>query len=280
MNSNEKGYAQTVTLGGGVAPGSQENPPDQAFPRQQEEGSGLASPKEASEGYTLTCTPDGDVMVHLPEITYLDTQQWAVDVGLMPEALVQLRDAIDTHLRCSADHAGPANRRDIPTVATDSLSVTNGNRVDIDTVASDRVTSGHSVVAETVTTYSGRESTHHLVVGQQPTTVKQQPTVVSVSATETTVAQQATVALRDRLRVALRRHIDPDDDTMPALDFEGFVWVPADEVLDDLVKAIAPPRKYPLTTHAYEGYGSLHPCTAVGYGSMCGSAEWDHMEEQ
>ncbi|MEW2177164.1 hypothetical protein AB0890_12645 [Streptomyces sp. NPDC005406] len=55
------------------------------------------------------------------------------------------------------------------------------------------------------------------------------------------MAVTATVALRDRLRAALRRHIDPDDDTMPALDPDGFLWVSADSVLDDLVKAVGQP---------------------------------------
>jgi hypothetical protein len=50
-----------------------------------------------------------------------------------------------------------------------------------------------------------------------------------------------TVGLRDRLRAVLRRHIDPDDDTMPALDNGGFVWVPTDSVLDDLIKAVEQP---------------------------------------
>lgn len=60
--------------------------------------------------------------------------------------------------------------------------------------------------------------------------------------TETvTVAQQATVPLRERLRAALCRHIDPDDDTMPALDHGGFIWVDTDEVLNDLIKALDSP---------------------------------------
>ncbi|UPT41799.1 MULTISPECIES: hypothetical protein [Streptomyces] len=92
-------------------------------------------------------TDDGDVVMYLPEITYLDTQPWSVEIGLTPERLVQLRDALDNHLRGAADHGGAA---------------------------------GPSVV------------------GQSPTTVVQQPTVLSVSATERTVAQQAT-DVRDHL---------------------------------------------------------------------------------
>lgn len=161
-------------------------------------------------------TDDGDVVMYLPEITYLDTQQWSVEIGLTPDRLVQLRDALDNHLRGAADHAGPANRGDIDTVEGDSLSP-----------STDRVTPGHSVV------------------GLQPTTLGQPPTVVARQATTVTetvtVAQQATVPLRERLRAALRRHIDPDDDTMPALDRGGFLWVPANDVLDDLVRALDSP---------------------------------------
>lgn len=39
--------------------------------------------------------PDGDgVILHLPEITYLDTQAWAVDIGLTPAGLAALRDLL------------------------------------------------------------------------------------------------------------------------------------------------------------------------------------------
>lgn len=165
------------------------------------------------------------------------------------------------------DQASSANAEDRPGGAADHAGV--AIRVDNDTVArscedltNDRVTPGHSVATETVTTHSGRETTYHLVAGQPPTTV----------------AETATVALRERLRLALRRHIDPDDDTMPALDHDGFVWVPVDGVIADLVKATQP--QYPIATHPYQGEGYLHPCTAVGFGSMCGSTQWDHMEEQ
>ncbi|KUJ64751.1 hypothetical protein ACZ90_56470 [Streptomyces albus subsp. albus] len=78
----------------------------------------------------------------------------------------------------------------------------------------------------------------HSVVGQQPTTLGQPPTVAQQA---TVVTVTVTVALRERLRVALRRHIDPDDDTMPALCRDGFVWVDTDEVLDDLIKAVEQP---------------------------------------
>ncbi|MFJ9394630.1 hypothetical protein ACIRQT_07070 [Streptomyces californicus] len=95
-------------------------------------GGPLTSSKEVSEWYTPTCTPvdydsedvqlsartdDGDVVVYLPEITYLDTQQWSVEIGLTPDRLVQLRDALDNHLRGAAGTAGPANRGEEPAVA-------------------------------------------------------------------------------------------------------------------------------------------------------------------
>ena len=47
--------------------------------------------------------------------------------------------------------------------------------------------------------------------------------------------------LRERLRLALDRHIDPDDDTMPTIGRDGFVWVPADDVIEDLAKAVEQP---------------------------------------
>ncbi len=254
---------------------------------------------DGAKGYSLVSTPvdydpedvqvartdDGDVVMYLPEITYLDTQQWSVEIGLTPDRLVQLRDALDNHLRGAADHAGPANRVDIATVARSREDLANGSRGDIATTGADRVTAGHSVV------------------GIQPTTLGRPPTVAAppkgaannsvpsgnsvAPQAEATVAQQATtvtdtvtVPLRERLRAALRHHIDPDDDTMPALCRDGSLWVPADDVLDNLTRAIQPPVKYPITTHAYEGDRFLHPCTARGYGSMCGATEYDHLEPE
>ncbi|MFD3333560.1 hypothetical protein ACFWV1_13070 [Streptomyces sp. NPDC058700] len=35
--------------------------------------------------------PDGDMLLHLPEITSLDTQVWSVDIGLTPARLAELR---------------------------------------------------------------------------------------------------------------------------------------------------------------------------------------------
>ncbi|MEU3000209.1 hypothetical protein ABZ684_22020 [Streptomyces sp. NPDC006995] len=94
------------------------------------------------------------------------------------------------------------------------------------------------------------------------------------------MTETVTLPLRERLRGALRRHIDPDDDAMPALDRDGLVWVDTDRVLDDLVAAAQPPVNYPITSHAYEGDRFLHPCTARGYGSMCGATEYDHLEPE
>ncbi|MEU7416732.1 hypothetical protein [Streptomyces antibioticus] len=44
-----------------------------------------------------TVTPDPDrsgVILHLPDVSYVDTQVWAVDVGLSPEALEALRTTL------------------------------------------------------------------------------------------------------------------------------------------------------------------------------------------
>lgn len=42
----------------------------------------------------ITHHDDGTITLHLPEITSLDTQVWAVDIGLTPEALEALRAAL------------------------------------------------------------------------------------------------------------------------------------------------------------------------------------------
>lgn len=39
------------------------------------------------------------------------------------------------------------------------------------------------------------------------------------------------------------------------------------------------PRRYPITGHAYQGAGHLHPCTAEGYG-ICGVTEYDHQKTE
>jgi hypothetical protein len=47
----------------------------------------------------IRVTADGeDVLVHLPQINYLDTQAWAADVGITTAALWELRDAATAHL--------------------------------------------------------------------------------------------------------------------------------------------------------------------------------------
>ncbi|MFJ3923048.1 hypothetical protein [Streptomyces sp. NPDC090022] len=44
---------------------------------------------------TITPNPNGDgVILHLPDITYLDTQAWSVDIGLTQEGLDGLRAAL------------------------------------------------------------------------------------------------------------------------------------------------------------------------------------------
>nr|WP_202513694.1 hypothetical protein [Streptomyces sp. SID8373] len=156
-------------------------------------------------------TDDGDVVMYLPEITYLDTQPWSVEIGLTPDRLVQLRDALDRHLRGAADHAGPVSRGDTPTivvqqttVATPSGGVTNGSRSDIATTAADSLSAAN-----------GGMTPGHAVVGLQPTTLGQQPTVAappeggatdSVPSGASVVAQQATVAREvERLRGIVAR---------------------------------------------------------------------------
>lgn len=39
----------------------------------------------------LTPNPDGGFLLHLPDVTCIDTQVWSVDIGLTPEALDALR---------------------------------------------------------------------------------------------------------------------------------------------------------------------------------------------
>lgn len=44
----------------------------------------------------ITPNPDGDgVILHLPDITHLDTQAWSVDIGLTHDALAALRNALN-----------------------------------------------------------------------------------------------------------------------------------------------------------------------------------------
>ncbi|KOU17046.1 hypothetical protein [Streptomyces sp. WM6349] len=43
----------------------------------------------------LTPNPDGGWLLHLPDITHLDTQVWSVDIGLTDKALAALRAALN-----------------------------------------------------------------------------------------------------------------------------------------------------------------------------------------
>ena len=44
----------------------------------------------------ITPSPDGDgVILHLPQISYLDTQVWSVDIGLTHEGLAALRNVLN-----------------------------------------------------------------------------------------------------------------------------------------------------------------------------------------
>ncbi|MGW0933635.1 hypothetical protein [Streptomyces sp. NPDC002666] len=69
-----------------------------------------------------------------------------------------------------------------------------------------------------------------------------------------------------------------------ALDVGGEFEIGWDSAMDAIKAAIDnrhPDKpRHPITSHAYRGEGFLHPCTALGYGSMCGSTQWDHLEEQ
>ncbi|MDX3507342.1 hypothetical protein PV755_00135 [Streptomyces caniscabiei] len=61
--------------------------------------------------------------------------------------------------------------------------------------------------------------------------------------------------LRERLRTVLGRLIDPADDTIPTLDpgGNGFVWVPAESVIDDLMKVVGPLQRMYLEAMASLG---------------------------
>ncbi|MFD5724680.1 hypothetical protein ACFWMT_01075 [Streptomyces sp. NPDC058368] len=107
--------------------------PDQAFSRTREKATGgydregtqtvgtpggdqgLSRRREVVDAYDgydpedvqfWARTDAGDVVMYLPEITYLDTQPWSVEIGLTPDRLVQLCDAIDRHLSGAVGHAG------------------------------------------------------------------------------------------------------------------------------------------------------------------------------
>lgn len=61
---------------------------------------------QADGGNPLTITADGDgVLLHLPEITYLDTQVWSADIGLTTSNLLLLREAATAYLHWKAQQA-------------------------------------------------------------------------------------------------------------------------------------------------------------------------------
>jgi hypothetical protein len=58
-----------------------------------------ATPLDADdEVVEITPAPDDGVRIHFPEFNYLDTQVWALDVGLPAGGLRPLRDAADRYL--------------------------------------------------------------------------------------------------------------------------------------------------------------------------------------
>ncbi|MGR3875753.1 hypothetical protein ACUXZZ_45290 (plasmid) [Streptomyces graminifolii] len=48
----------------------------------------------APEVPRFTLVPEGGVILHLPDTTYIDTQVWSVDIGLTPQAFQALREAL------------------------------------------------------------------------------------------------------------------------------------------------------------------------------------------
>ncbi|MER5277751.1 hypothetical protein ABT025_18610 [Streptomyces sp. NPDC002809] len=58
------------------------------------------APDCGPQGVHITPNPDGEdsALIHFPEVDYVDTQTWCVDIGISADALRELRDAIDKHL--------------------------------------------------------------------------------------------------------------------------------------------------------------------------------------
>jgi hypothetical protein len=54
----------------------------------------------ATEHPTITTHPGlpDEVLIHIPEFTYWDTQAWSADLGIPADVLPALRNAIETHL--------------------------------------------------------------------------------------------------------------------------------------------------------------------------------------
>jgi hypothetical protein len=58
----------------------------------------------------ITPNPNGDgVILHLPNINYLDTQAWSADVGLSHSNLAALHTALDGFLASAASVVSPAH---------------------------------------------------------------------------------------------------------------------------------------------------------------------------
>jgi hypothetical protein len=60
-------------------------------------------PAAADDQPRITPNPDGGALLHLPEITYLDTQVWAVDIGLTADGLRDLRAVLVGELQAATE---------------------------------------------------------------------------------------------------------------------------------------------------------------------------------
>lgn len=69
---------------------------------------------EVTEQPTITTRPDrpNEVLIHLPEFTYFDSQVWEADLGIPTAALAALRDAITAHLDAGRPSPRQADRRE------------------------------------------------------------------------------------------------------------------------------------------------------------------------
>ena len=102
----------------------------------------------------------------------------------------------------------------------------------------------------------------------RPARPPQEPASTPVTALNnpSTSSDTANNGLREHLRTALHRFIDPVDDCMPALadDGHGFTWVTAETVLDELTAAIGgeptPAGDNPLREHyAAHAFNAIAP---------------------
>lgn len=73
------------------------------------------APDCGPQGVRITPNPDNEdaVLVHFPDIDYLNTQVWSADIGISMDALRELRDAIDRRLGDSAEVAELRRERDV-----------------------------------------------------------------------------------------------------------------------------------------------------------------------